>query len=288
MRDIILPDKVYSNDGVFSNLKAVRSIRIYNENTQIGTEVFEKSTGVFGKSSVTVYGVCDDHKKLAEKCGFKYKSLYDYSFESEPSANLKIDSESKIISGIRSGITADDLSYFDINSSGCDVVPVENNRATVGTGTKFNIVKWIDNSVVDTYTAVVFGDVDGDGKYDGTDAYKVNLMANGLLTKEQVGDEVWAAADCNHDGVINASDVAILEKAGLLLTKIDQSKTPEELKSDEAYIEYESLIDQSAEPNADIVAEPDEPEEKSDFVIFIEKISAFIKEIISTILEFVK
>ena len=133
----------------------------------------------------------------------------------------------------------------------------------------------------------------GDGKYDGADAYKVNLMVNGHLTKEQVGNEIWAAADCNHDGVIDASDVALLERAGLLLTKVDQSKTPEELKSDEAYIEYESLIDQSAEPNSDAVAEPDEPKEsetesESDLVIFIKKIVSFIKEIISKILSLIK
>ena len=127
----------------------------------------------------------------------------------------------------------------------------------------------------------------GDGKYDGADAYKVNLMVNGHLTKEQVGNEIWAAADCNHDGVIDASDVAILERAGLLLSSIDQSKTPEELKSDEAYIEYESLIDQSAEPNADIVAEP-ETESESNLVIFIKKIVSFIKEIISKILSLIK
>ncbi len=127
----------------------------------------------------------------------------------------------------------------------------------------------------------------GDGKYDGADAYKVNLMVNGHLTKEQVGNEIWAAADCNHDGVIDASDVALLERAGLLLSSIDQSKTPEELKSDEAYIEYESLIDQSAEPNADIVAEP-ETESESNLVIFIKKIVSFIKEIISKILSLIK
>ena len=117
---------------------------------------------------------------------------------------------------------------------------------------------------------------------------KALLQKRAHLTKEQVGNEIWAAADCNHDGVIDASDVALLERAGLLLSSIDQSKTPEELKSDEAYIEYESLIDQSAEPNADIVAEPDEPKEKSDFVIFIEKIIAFIKEIISRIIAIIK
>ena len=292
--DIIIKDAIYFETPVFQTLNNLKTIRLYDENIKINSEEFYRCSNIYGgRSTIVLYGVCDNHKKLAEKCGFKYKSLYDYSFESEPSANLKIDSENKIISGIRNGITADDLSYFDINSSGCDVVPVENSRATVGTGTKFNVVKWIDGSIADTYTAVLFGDVDGDGKYDGADAYKVNLMVNGHLTKEQVGNEIWAAADCNHDGVIDASDVALLERAGLLLSSIDQSKTPEELKSDEAYIEYESLIDQSAEPNADIVAEPDEPKEpetesESNLVIFIKKIVSFIKEIISKILSLIK
>lgn len=201
---------------------------------------------------------------------------------------ISISAKKKTITGIEANVSVDTFVGSMLNASGCDVISADKTIKTVGTGTKFNVVKWIDGSVADTYTAVLFGDVDGDGKYDGADAYKVNLMVNGHLTKEQVGNEIWAAADCNHDGVIDASDVALLERAGLLLSSIDQSKTPEELKSDEAYIEYESLIDQSAEPNADIVAEPDEPKEKSDFAIFIEKIIAFIKEIISRIIAIIK
>ena len=34
---------------------------------------------------------------------------------------------------------------------------------------------------------------------ESADAYKVNLMVNGHLTKEQVGNEIWAAAGCNHN-----------------------------------------------------------------------------------------
>ena len=242
-----------------SNLK---TIRFYN-NAKVNCDSYN-FYNCGKKSNITVYGTNENNKQFAETFGFQYKDLNEYSVESADGYNINIGE-----------------------------VPVENSRATVGTGAKFNVVKWIDGSVADTYTAVLFGDVDGDGKYDGADAYKVNLMVNGHLTKEQVGNEIWAAADCNHDGVIDASDVALLERAGLLLTKIDQSKTPEELKSDEAYIEYESLIDQSAEPNADIVAEPDEPEEpetesESNLVIFIKKIVSFIKEIISKILSLIK
>ena len=277
----------YSNFHCLSNLK---TIRFYND-----SKVNCSSPNFYycgKKSNITVYGTNENNKQFAETFGFQYKDLNEYSVESADGYNINI-GEEKTITGIEANVSVDTFVGSMLNASGCDVVPVENSRATVGTGTKFNVVKWIDGSVADTYTAVLFGDVDGDGKYDGADAYKVNLMVNGHLTKEQVGNEIWAAADCNHDGVIDASDVALLERAGLLLSSIDQSKTPEELKSDEAYIEYESLIDQSAEPNSDVVAEPDEPEEpetesESNLVIFIKKIVSFIKEIISKILSLIK
>ena len=271
-------------------MKNLKTIRFYNN-----AEVNCDSSNFYNcgkKSNITVYGTNENNKQFAETFGFQYKDLNEYSIESADGYNINI-GEEKTITGIEANVSVDTFVGSMLNASGCDVVPVENSRATVGTGTKFNVVKWIDSSIADTYTAVLFGDVDGDGKYDGADAYKVNLMVNGHLTKEQVGNEIWAAADCNHDGVIDTSDVALLERAGLLLTKIDQSKTPEELKSDEAYIEYESLIDQSAEPNADIVAEPDEPKEpetesESNLVIFIKKVVSFIKEIISKILSLIK
>lgn len=266
-------------------MKNLKTIRFYND-----SKVNCSSPNFYycgKKSNITVYGTNENNKQFAETFGFQYKDLNEYSVESADGYNINIGKE-KTITGIEANVSVDTFVGSMLNASGCDVISADKTIKTVGTGTKFNVVKWIDGSVADTYTAVLFGDVDGDGKYDGADAYKVNLMVNGHLTKEQVGNEIWAAADCNHDGVIDASDVALLERAGLLLSSIDQSKTPEELKSDEAYIEYESLIDQSAEPNADIVAEPDEPEEKSDFVIFIEKIIAFIKEIISRIIAIIK
>ena len=240
------------------------------------------------RSNITVYGTNENNKQFAETFGFQYKDLNEYSIESAEGYNINIDKE-KTVTGIEPNVSVDTFVSSMLNASGCDLIPVESGTNIVGTGTKFNVVKWIDNSVADTYTAIVFGDVDGDGKYDGKDAYKVSLMVNGMLTKEQVGDAVWAAADCNHDGVINSEDVALLEKAGLLLAKVDQSQTQQELKSDEAYIEYENLIDQSAQPDSSVVVQPDEPtEEKSQFVLFIEKLVAFVKDIISKIVAIFK
>lgn len=91
-----------------------------------------------------------------------------------------------------------------------------------GTSAKVNLM--LENDMVETYTVVLFGDVNGDGWYDGQDAVLVNMIANGMLTREQVGEAVWMAADCNHDGVIDQDDVDLLNRAGLLLSKVDQTK----------------------------------------------------------------
>ncbi len=107
-------------------------------------------------------------------------------------------------------------------------------------------IKDTDGFVLKTYQTVLFGDVNGDGWYDGTDAITVSMIANGMLSREQVGEAVWMAADCNHDGVINQADVDLLNQAGVLLANVDQTKSPEELLETSAeYNEYLNLIDQS-------------------------------------------
>lgn len=114
----------------------------------------------------------------------------------------------------------------------------------IGTGTKI-VLKDSLNKIYDTAEVVIFGDVNGDSWYDGTDAVVVSMIANGMLSESQVGKAVRTAADCNHDGIINSNDVDILIQAGLLLAKIDQNKSVEELKTDSAYIQYLSLISQN-------------------------------------------
>ena len=145
---------------------------------------------------------------------------------------------------------------------------VQCDSAVLGTGSAVNVTK--GRETVDSFKIVIFGDVDGDGIYDGQDAITVNLIAHGMLTREQVGEAVWMAADCNHDGVIDNLDVNLLNRAGLLLSKVDQSKTDEELSTDSAYTEYLSLIDQK--PN-----EPDSTQTDNIFLKIIEIIKLIIK-----------
>ncbi|MCQ2472423.1 MAG: metallophosphoesterase [Clostridia bacterium] len=116
----------------------------------------------------------------------------------------------------------------------------------IGTGTKI-VLKDRNGNVYDTAEVVIFGDVNGDGWYDCKDSVIVNCIAKGILSRQQVGEAVYKAADCNHDGAINESDVVILQKAGLLLSNVDQTKPVSELSANADFCEYISLIEQTVD-----------------------------------------
>ena len=185
-----------------------------------------------------------------------------------------VDNENGLIYGIASN-SADINSYVNTVD---DTMTVECDSALLGTGSVVNIVK--DDVIVDSYKIVLFGDVNGDGWYDGMDAVTVSCIANGMLTKDQIGEAAYMAADCNHDGVVDEFDVALLNQAGVLLANVDQTKTQEELAADSDYVEYLNLIDQ----NPTVEEEPEKPEQDNGFIA---KLIAFIETILKYIVTLV-
>ena len=149
-------------------------------------------------------------------------------------------------------IAASALSFDAAQAANCfnsDYVTVEVKhnaafpRATrVGTGCT---VKVTYPGGSEQYEAVVVGDFNGDGWYDGTDAYYVKLVASGLIPLGTLSEGQRIAADCNHDYAITEEDAALLEQAGVLLAQIDPELSEQELLTNAAYIEYIELIDQS-------------------------------------------
>ena len=104
-----------------------------------------------------------------------------------------------------------------------------------------------------------------------------------MLTRDDAGEAVYTAADCNHDGVIDSIDVDILNQAGVLLADVDQSKGEEELlETSSAYVEYLNLIDQTVEEETTEAAE-EEPVDPAYTFNFFDRILNFIKEIITVI-----
>ena len=154
----------------------------------------------------------------------------------------------------------------------------------IGTGCTVTVTAADSGTLYDTYTLIMFGDVDGDGWYDGQDATIVNCIASGMLTREKIGEAKYLAADCNHDGEVDSSDVLILEKAGLLLSDVDQSLTQDELMESDSYMEYLNLIDQNPIADETPAQEPaDEPadEPAPAKLTFFERLIKVLKKFIA-------
>ena len=183
----------------------------------------------------------------------------------------------KFIYGLAAGLDSIE-GYVAASADGCEV-KVTKSGDKIGTGTLVEIYK--DGYLVDTYTVVIFGDVDGDGWYDAQDAFIVSLIANGLLTREQTGEAKYLAADCNHDGVIDGADIEILQNAGLLLSDVDQSKSQEELETDSAYEEYSDLVNQ-------LSTNEDEPNKTDSIFTVINSLIAFIVKLLKNLSSLIK
>lgn len=215
-----------------------------------------------GGEKITVDSVVTDNIVL-------YAHWKHDTFVFNESSTLLYNAETKIIYGLSASVTEDDLRSAFLNTN----LSVRGVKGRIGTGILLELTD--DNGdVYDTVTTVLFGDVNGDGLYDATDAMIVKFIAGGMLSKEQVGEAVYIASDCNHDGAIDDFDVELLEQAGILLASVDQSLSEEELlETSSAYVEYLNLIDQT-----------DSTEERADnnfFNIIITLIKDFISFVIA-------
>ncbi|MCQ2486241.1 MAG: dockerin type I repeat-containing protein, partial [Clostridia bacterium] len=182
--------------------------------------------------------------------------------------------DEKMIYGLTCGLNSA-KDYFEITDNS---LSLSNGKAVIGTGTHINVLK--GEAIATYYEAVIFGDVNGDGWYDGMDAMIVSCLANGMLTQDDVSEAVYMAADCNHDGVIDQLDVDILNQAGVLLSQVDQSKSEEELlATSSAYIEYLNLIDQSIDAPAEAEKEPAQINWFQTILAFLNTLFKFIYDI---------
>ena len=116
------------------------------------------------------------------------------------------DSATGYIYGLDEGF-ADIANYITVKdgTGTAEFIPTANGN---GTGSQLKIYT-LTGAVYKTYTVIIFGDVNGDCKADGTDAVVIGCIANGM---GEYDDCVKYAADVDFDG--NVSDVDIATVAG--------------------------------------------------------------------------
>lgn len=193
------------------------------------------------------------------------------------------DFDGNTISGFNAGMTVNDfIKNNTVSGVGTvEVTPVMGNK--VGTGSSVS-VKYSTGDAV-KFSVLIYGDLNGDGWYDGIDSVIDSGIANSLITEETAGESVYSAADCNHDGVIDELDVLILQDAGVLLADVDQSKSGDELLlTSSAYREYVTLISQTADTGEKVentvpTADPLKSIKNAlkDIIALIKSIIAFVK-----------
>ena len=199
------------------------------------------------------------------------------------------DFENNIISGILPGTTS--LDYYGTFTNPDYAWSYQTENGYLGTGTVANVVD--GDEIIESYSILLYGDVNGDGWCDGMDAVLVSCIVNGMLSESDIGELAYRAADCNHDGVIDEADADLLNQAGALLAEVDQTKSAEVLlETSSAYVEYIELIDQTPEfeiedetdaPETDVETEDTTPEQNAKIDIF-EMIFNFIKSIFEMLL----
>ncbi len=185
-----------------------------------------------------------------------------------------------IIRGITCGLT--NLDDFLVLSSGYSL---RYDNSFIGTGTK--VILMFGDKEVYAYRALLYGDTDNSGWYDGQDSFYVFLMLWQMITEDNTDALVFEAADADRDGRITENDLHLLESAGLLISSVYQGDVSEkELAVCEQYF---ALIDQtpvSFEENTSSNAENDTTDltETSKSNNIFDYILSFIKYVIKALL----
>lgn len=145
-----------------------------------------------------------------------------------------------LVYGLSAGLLKDGFIENNLIDNDVQATVTASSGNVMGTGSTVTVT--YETGEVIEYKLVIFGDVNGDGWYDGMDAFITGLISDGMLTQDDVSEAEYAAADCNHDGVIDELDVDILRQAGVMLAQVEQT---EDIESSSVYAEYIAMIDQN-------------------------------------------
>ncbi len=142
-----------------------------------------------------------------------------------PGKTTIIDTENGFIYGLTAGISS--LDDFVVVKEGYELqyIPTSNG---FGTGTIVNVVSTaknaMPNSVVASYTLIIYGDVNGDATIDSMDAGTMVDYENYLVDWDETEDAAKIeAADLNDDGKVDSMDAGIAVDAENYVITIDQT-----------------------------------------------------------------
>lgn len=159
-----------------------------------------------GKTNVT-FTTKDQNKSVKAEINVINISDSDFITFDE---TLKVSEDNGYVSKIEPNTkTSSIFDKMEYNKDKFDVVikningKVISDDDLIGTGTTISLVSKDSREEIQTFTVIIYGDVNGDGKIYATDYVKIK---NHIMDVEKIKGACLEAADVNHDGKIYATD----------------------------------------------------------------------------------
>jgi hypothetical protein len=133
-------------------------------------------------------------------------------------SNAVIDKTNMVVYGFDVGMSTTAELKQKVVASGAGSLKVEFTEYGLGTGSKINVV---DDTIVKTYSVVIFGDVNGDALIDSNDFSDISSVSVSL--KDYTDDCLIFAADVNGDSVVDVIDAGIVFSVAVSLSDLDQT-----------------------------------------------------------------
>ncbi len=123
-----------------------------------------------------------------------------------------IDRENMMIYGLEANLTQESFESDFVRVVGDGTLQISSDSGIFGTGTVVEVYNNLTSTVMETYTVVVFGDVNGDGAVDTNDEGWIIDLSNYKYTAlDPAGDAaVIKAGDLFRDGVFDENDACII------------------------------------------------------------------------------
>jgi len=162
-----------------------------------------------------------DYNDIGIRPALKLKGLTVLTASDNPT--FVADSVNNFIYGINAGTTK---AFFESSlqlASGTKLEYIPDN-GTLNTGTVVNLIDTATNQILESYTIVVFGDVNGDGNIDSIDAGIITDVENYITAWNPATDAaLYKAGDLNGDGNVDSIDAGIAVDAQNYVVTIDQT-----------------------------------------------------------------
>jgi len=127
------------------------------------------------------------------------------------------------ITGLETGLTPSVFESLFVHLDGNGRLEYAPSTGNLGTGKQVRLVDNATNNVLNLYTIVIYGDLNGDGLIDSSDAGKLVDYENYIITWHPAADAaLFKAGDLNGDGKTDSLDAGLVVDTENYLITINQ------------------------------------------------------------------